>query len=229
MSVKSTVNALMDIAGLRKTLESAHDRRNELVEKQSAIQLQIKKLQSAPLNRADLESILLRDIAEQQRQALADDEFVAVLKYAQSRGIREQLNQTAPSASPFDDSQYNKAIQARLVAIIADPAVILSRLKPAIDKIDFREAGPALEDRKKQIGDLAKQVAALTTEITDLTELLDVDVRKNYTPTGPKIGDRKLIDGSWAEWAVLVAGTSPGWLFDPVPHNGPAATPITRY
>ena len=229
MSVKSTVNALMDIAGLRKTLESAHDRRAELVEKLKTIQTQIKRLQSLPLTRADLEAALLRDIAEQQRLALIDEDFIGVLKYAQSRGIREQLAGTSPTTSPFDDSQYNKAIQSRLLAIIGDPAKILSRLKPAIDKIDFRDAGPALADRKSQIAELEKQVAALTTEISDLTELLDVDVRKNYTPQGPQIGDRKLIDGSWATWESILPGSHPGWNFDPTPHSGPAAEPITRY
>ena len=127
---------------------------------------------SAPLCRADLESILIRDIAAQQQAALESDELISDLAYVQSKAISNQLAGTAPSASPLTSGKYSQDVLNRLVFALGDPAEILKRLGPAIDKISFKTAGPALTERKKQIAVLDKTIAGLRSDLAEIEAVL---------------------------------------------------------
>ena len=219
-----------DIAAIRRGIESARNRRNELVESLRSIREQQNKLESAPLNRADFEAQLIADIEAQQAEALIGDDLLSGLEYSRTRSIKECMSGNAPSFSPFTDLHFSRAVVNKLLVAIGDPAAIIKRLKPALDRLDWKNCGPALAERKLQLADLAAKIGVIQSEIGEIEDLLDnADPREVTAAPGPKIGDRRCFDGDWAEWKVLVAGTSPGWCFDSTPHSGPAPLPITRY
>ena len=228
--MSTIANTKNDIAAIRRGIESARNRRNELVESLRSIREQQNKLESAPLNRADFEAQLIADIEAQQAEALIGDDLLSGLEYSRTRSIKEAVAGNAPSFSPFTDLHFSRAVVNKLLVAIGDPAAIIKRLKPALDRLDWKNCGPALAERKLQLADLAAKIGVIQSEIGEIEDLLDnADPREVTAAPGPQLGERRMIDGSWATWEAILPGSHPGWNFDPTPHSGPAALPITRY
>ena len=228
--MSSIANTKNDIAAIRRGIESARTRRNELVESLREIKTQQKRLESAPLNRADFEAQLISDIEAQQAETLIGDDLLSGLEYSRVRSIKECMSGNAPSFSPFTDQHYSRAVVNKLLVAIGDPASIVKKLKPALDRLDWKNSGPALAERKLQLADLAAKIGVIQSEIGEIEDLLDnADPREVTAAPGPQLGERRMIDGSWATWEAILPGSHPGWNFDPTPHSGPAALPITRY
>ena len=68
------------VADLRAMIEQTRNSRVEFGEKLAAAEAERSQLLSAPLNRADLEAVLVRDIAAQQAAALENEELLAELR-----------------------------------------------------------------------------------------------------------------------------------------------------
>ena len=206
------------ISELRNFLTEARMGRADIAKQLSAAESERAALLSAPLCRADLEAILVRDIAAQQQSALESDELVAELAYAQSRAISHQLAGDAPSASPFVSGKYSQSILDRLLFALGDPAEILKRLAPAISRIDFKSAGPALTERKKQIAALDKTISSLRDDLAEIEAVLSNANPNAVQSSEPKPGERReLSPGRWAKWDFMPHQTTGFWNYEDAP------------
>lgn len=192
------------VADLRAMIEQTRNSRVEFGEKLAAAEAERSQLLSAPLNRADLEAVLVRDIAAQQAAALENEELLAEFRYTQARGIQNQILGDAASSSPFVAGKYSQSVLDRLVFAMGDPANILQRLKPALDKIDFRKCGPALAERKNRLAAVEKTIAGLRAELAEIDSVLRNAEPNVHHPIEPKVGERReLSPGQWAVWQVM--------------------------
>ena len=209
------------ISDLRDLITNARMGRADIAKQLSAAESERAALLSAPLCRADLEAILVRDIAAQQQAALESDELVAELAYAQSRAISHQIAGDAASISPFVAGKYAQSILDRLVFALGEPAEILKRLAPAIDKISFKTAGPSLLERRKLIAALDKTIAGLRDDLGEIEAVLSNANPNVVTKVEPRAGERReLAPGQWHTWQVM-------------PHSGqgfwqPEGQPVLR-
>ena len=211
---KSAINELRNLIG------AARQNRADLAEQLSALEAEKRALLKAPLNRADVESILRRDVAAQQKQALQADSILhSEIESLQTRSISAQLSGTAANYSPFESSQFSSSLLDKLLLIIATPAEIVARLKPALDSLDYKKAGPPLTERRVKIAGLDAKIADLQAELSQFAELLsDTDVGLTAAAPGPAMGERRCFDGGhWATWGQMTSSGSPGWIFDPKP------------
>ena len=206
------------ISELRNYLTEARRAKNDVAAQLDAAEAERKTLLSAPLTRADLEAALLRDIQAQQATALENDDLLAELRYSQSRGIKSQLAGDAPSASPFISGKFSQDILDRIVFALGDPVEILKRLKPVIGKIDFRDAGPSLEDRKTRLAALDKTIAGLRDELAEIDHLLTNANPAINTLQEPKTGERReMAPGEWATWRYMPGQQTGFWDWDSRP------------
>ena len=212
-------HARTTIDSLRDLLTGARMSRADIAKQLSAAESERAALLSAPLCRADLESILVRDIQAQQAAALESDDLISDLAYVQSKAISNQMAGTAPSASPFVAGKYSQDVLNRLVFALGDPAEILKRLGPAIDKISFKTAGPSLAERKKQIAALDKTIAGLRDDLAEIEAVLsNADTSKITGPAEPKSGERReMAPGEWATWRYMPGQQTGFWDWDSRP------------
>ena len=219
MSVKGMmISARSAVESLRSMISTTHVAKNDISAALTAAESERRSLLSAPLNRADLESVLVRDIAAQQAAALANEELLADLRYTQTSAIKNQLEGTAASSAPFTAGKYSQTIIDRLVFAMGDPAEILKRLKPAIDRLDFKTAGPAMADRKVKIAALDKTIAGLRNDLAEIESVLsnaDPTVQQN---TEPRPGERREIaPGRWAVWRYMPHQIEGFWDYEDSP------------
>ena len=205
MSVKNlAITAKSAIESLRSMISTTHVAKNDISAALTAAESERRSLLSAPLNRADLESVLVRDIAAQQAAALANEELLADLRYTQTSAIKNQLEGTAASSAPFTAGKYSQTIIDRLVFAMGDPAEILKRLKPAIDRLDFKTAGPSMTERKTRLSALDKTIASLRADLAEIDDVLANSNPAIQTRVEPKVGERKeLSPGNWSVWMVM--------------------------
>ena len=219
MSVKNlAITAKSAIESLRSMISTTHVAKNDISAALTAAESERRSLLSAPLNRADLESVLVRDIAAQQAAALANEELLADIRYSQTSAIKHQIEGTAASSSPFTSGKYSQSVLDRLVFAMGDPAEILKRLKPAIDRLDFKTAGPAMADRKVKIAALDKTIAGLRNDLAEIESVLsnaDPTVQQN---TEPRPGERREIaPGRWAVWRYMPHQIEGFWDYEDSP------------
>ena len=192
------------ISELRNLISATHGTKNDIATALTAAESERRQLLSAPLNRADLEAVILRDIALQQSDALNNEELLAELAYSQSRGIPNQLSGDAASSSPFIASGFSQPILDRLIFALGDPAEILKRLKPVIDRLDFSSAGPSMAERKTRLATLDKTIAGLRDELAEITDVLANSNPAVVTKVEPRVGERReLSPGQWSVWQVM--------------------------
>ena len=205
MSVKGMmINARSAVESLRSMISTTHVAKNDISAALTAAESERRSLLSAPLNRADLESVLVRDIAAQQAAALANEELLADIRYSQTSAIKHQIEGTAASSSPFTSGKYSQSVLDRLVFAMGDPATILTRLKPAIDRLDFKTAGPSMTERKTRLSALDKTIASLRADLAEIDDVLANSNPAIQTRVEPKVGERKeLSPGNWSVWMVM--------------------------
>lgn len=219
MSVKGMmISARSAVESLRSMISTTHVAKNDISAALTAAESERRSLLSAPLNRADLEAIILRDIRAQQADALANEELLADIRYTQTSAIKHQIEGTAASSSPFTSGKYSQSVLDRLVFAMGDPAEILKRLAPAINKIDFKTAGPAMADRKVKIAALDKTIAGLRNDLAEIESVLsnaDPTVQQN---TEPRPGERReLSPGRWAVWRYMPHQIEGFWDYEDSP------------
>ena len=219
MSVKNlAITAKSAIESLRSMISTTHVAKNDISAALTAAESERRSLLSAPLNRADLEAVLVRDIETQQAAALANEELLADIRYSQTRAIQNQLEGNAASSSPFNAGEYSQTMIDRLVFAMGDPATILTRLKPAIDRLDFKTAGPSMTERKTRLSALDKTIASLRADLAEID-----DVLANSNPTvqqnvEPKPGERREIaPGRWAVWRYMPHQIEGFWDYEDSP------------
>ena len=219
MSVKGMmINARSAVESLRSMISTTHVAKNDISAALTAAESERRSLLSAPLNRADLESVLVRDIAAQQAAALANEELLADIRYTQTSAIKHQLQGDAASSSPFVSGGYSQTMIDRLILAMGDPAEILKRLKPAIDRLDFKTAGPAMADRKTRLSALDKTITGLRADLAEIESVLS-----NSNPTvqqnvEPKPGERREIaPGRWAVWRYMPHQIEGFWDYEDSP------------
>lgn len=219
MSVKGMmINARSAIESLRDLIGTTHQTKSAIAEQLSQAESERRSLLSAPLNRADLEAIILRDIRAQQADALANEELLADIRYTQTSAIKHQLQGDAASSSPFVSGGYSQTMIDRLILAMGDPAEILKRLKPAIDRLDFKTAGPAMADRKVKIAALDKTIAGLRNDLAEIESVLsnaDPTVQQNVEPSPGE--RRELSPGRWAKWDFMPHQTTGFWNYEDSP------------
>ena len=219
MSVKGMmINARSAIESLRDLIGTTHQTKSAIAEQLSQAESERRSLLSAPLNRADLEAIILRDIRAQQADALANEELLADIRYTQTSAIKHQLQGDAASSSPFVSGGYSQTMIDRLILAMGDPAEILKRLMPAIDRLDFKTAGPAMADRKTRLSALDKTITGLRADLAEIESVLS-----NSNPTvqqnvEPKPGERREIaPGRWAVWRYMPHQIEGFWDYEDSP------------
>ena len=205
MSAKGIVaTAKSAISELRNLISTTHVAKNDISAALTAAESERRSLLSAPLNRADLEAVLVRDIAAQQADALANEELMADIRYTQTSAIKHQLQGDAASSSPFTASVFNQSVLDRMIFALGDPAEILKRLKPVIDRIDFKTAGPSMAERKTRLATLDKTIAGLRTELAEIDSVLHNADPTVVTKQDPRPGERReLSPGEWSVWMVM--------------------------
>jgi hypothetical protein len=215
-AMSATKTAIND---LRDLLTNARMGRADIAKQLANAESERAALLSAPLNRSDLESILIRDIQAQQAAALESDDLISDLAYVQSKAISNQMAGTAPSASPFVAGKYSQDVLNRLFFALGDPAEILKRLAPAISKIDFKSAGPSLTERRKLIATLDKTIAGLRDDLAEIEAVLsNADTSKVTGPAEPKTGERReMAPGEWATWRYMPGQQTGFWDWDSRP------------
>ena len=218
MSRSIIASAKSAISELRTLLTTTTVAKNDIAAALNQAESERRSLLSAPLCRADLEAVILRDIAAQQADALNNEELLAELAYSQSRGIANQIQGDAASSSPFTAAAFNQAVLDRMIFALGDPATILQRLKPAIDKIDFSGAGPALSERKARIAALDKTIASLRNELAEIDSVLHNADPTVVTKQEPRPGERReLSPGRWARWDFMPHQTTGFWNYEDSP------------
>jgi hypothetical protein len=206
-----------DIEKVRAALSGIRSRRAVLVSQLGELDAESQTLKTAPLTRDDFEAVLIRDVAAQQSNALADAELIAELEYLRSRNVQNQLAGDAGNMSPFMRQQYNQSIVDRLLAVSVAPRDIVKRLSPAIDTLDFSQSGPPLAERKARLAEIEKQRQAIQSELTEIEALLaNADPNRMYAVAEPKVGERREINGRWATYSQLPNGVR-AWDFDDHP------------
>ncbi len=132
-----------------------------------ALNQERKTLSEAPLNKADLRDALAHDIA--QRAAEAAPEVLYLIQDARTRcGTRV--------TDPDDNANYSPVPakpSRELLALLLGPDLILSALAPLIDKIDFKDSGLPINERRGRIAEIDKELTALRSEQTDLKTALN--------------------------------------------------------
>lgn len=218
MSRSIIASAKSAISELRTMLTTTHVAKNDIAAALTAAESERRQLLSAPLCRADLEAVLIRDLQAQQGDALANEELMADIRYTQTSAIKHQLQGDAASSSPFTAAAFNQAVLDRLIFALGDPATILQRLKPAIDKIDFSSAGPALSERKARIAALDKTIASLRNELAEIDSVLHNADPTVVTKQDPRPGERReLSPGRWARWDFMPHQTTGFWNYEDSP------------
>ena len=218
MSRSIIASAKSAISELRTLLTTTTVAKNDIAAALNQAESERRALLSAALNRADLEAIILRDVAAQQSDALNNDELLAELAYSQSRGIANQIQGDAASSSPFTAAGFNQAVLDRLIFALGDPATILNRLKPVIDRIDFSGAGPALAERRVRLASLEKQISGLRNELAEIDDVLANSNPTVSTKQEPKAGERReLSPGRWARWDFMPHQQVGFWNYEDSP------------
>lgn len=218
MSKGIIASAKSAISELRTLITTTHVAKNDIAAALTAAESERRSLLSAPLNRADLEAVLIRDLQAQQADALANEELLADIAYTQSRGIANQLEGNAASSSPFTASVFNQSVLDRLIFALGDPAEILKRLKPVIDRIDFKSAGPAMAERKTRLASLEKQISGLRNELSEIDDVLANSNPAVVTKSEPKPGERReLSPGRWGTWRYMPHQITGFWDYDDAP------------
>ena len=218
MSKGIIASAKSAISELRTLITTTHSTKNDIAAALTAAESERRSLLSAPLNRADLEAVILRDIALQQSDALANEELMADIRYTQTSAIKHQLQGDAASSSPFTASVFNQSVLDRMIFALGDPAEILKRLKPVIDRIDFKTAGPSMAERKTRLATLDKTIAGLRTELAEIDSVLHNADPTVVTKQDPRPGERReLSPGRWARWDFMPHQTTGFWNYEDSP------------
>ena len=206
------------ISELRNLISATHGTKNDIATALTAAESERRSLLSAPLNRADLEAVLIRDLQAQQADALASEELLADIRYTQTSAIKNQIQGDAASSSPFIAGGYSQAVLDRLIFALGDPAEILKRLKPVIDRLDFKTAGPSMAERKTRLATLDKTIAGLRDELAELADVLANSNPTVSTKQEPKAGERReLSPGRWAVWRYMPHAINGFWDYDDAP------------
>ena len=204
MSRSIITSAKSAISELRTLLTTTTVAKNDIAAALNQAESERRSLLSAPLCRADLEAVILRDIALQQAAALQNEELLADIRYTQTSAIKHQLEGNACSSSPFTASVFNQSVLDRLIFALGDPATILTRLKPAIDRLDFKTAGPSMAERKTRLAALDKTIAGLRDELAEIADVLANSNPAVVTKVEPRVGERReLSPGQWSVWQVM--------------------------
>lgn len=206
------------VAELRALVEKTRYSRADLAQQLQDAESERKRLLSAPLCRADLESVLLRDLKAQQQAALDSDELLADLRYTQTSAISHQLSGDAASSSPFVSGNYSQSLIDLLIFALGDPDAILKRLQPVIDRIDFKTAGPPLSERASRLSALDKTLTALRADLAEIESVLSNADPNQPTRNDPKPGERReLAPGRWAVWLIMPHSQVGFWQWEGEP------------
>jgi hypothetical protein len=213
------MDLLSGLNSLRELLSSARNRQAELQARILELQAQRRSLVAAPLNRADTEATILAALTAQCARALSDPGLLRDISDARNAGPelldRDNALPGLTPVYPVVAYAASADLLDRLTALLATPGEILSRLKPAFDNLDWTQSGKPLSERRKAVVVLDKEIAGLQGELSSLqASLATTEAEAPPAATGPQLGERRLIDGTWARYGAIYPGQPPGWIYE---------------
>lgn len=204
---------------LRAALSQGRQSATLLKSKLAELKAERAKIASAPLTREDTESLLLASLQRQCQETLLDEGLLRELTDLQGQGrylIDMNVNPACTPLTPEVGNVCTQSLLLRIQALLSEPDAILARLKPALDRLDFSQAGRPLDKRRAKVATLDAEISRIQSELDSLeTAIAGVSDVSAPTPSlDPAFGERRQIDGSWATWGSFYAGGKPGWVYD---------------
>ncbi|MGB5832713.1 MAG: hypothetical protein WBG92_12075 [Thiohalocapsa sp.] len=167
-----------------------------------AIKARMRSLRNAPLGRDDTETALKRALTESAAESLTTVAMAEQLDYIRRAADTELTKQPCALLAPVPPRPEEAA--RLLLAVMATPAALVKSLKPALDALDFSDAGPSLAERKPEIDHHEKTLADLEAEQNDIGAALTaagIAVAGLRDAKDPKPGDQvKVSDHTGQRW-----------------------------
>lgn len=165
------------LAALRKAFSDGQRDLSAMREEIAQLEARKKYLRTAPLTLEDTRALLVTIIRDQQHTArlLGQDRLEDIRK--QGIGLYSGENEAdfelgpdgaSDSWSPFWATDHRPTVINLLVLALGDPETIAERLDPIVARLDFTQAGPPIEARKKELVDIERRLTVLHTQVNEL-------------------------------------------------------------
>lgn len=195
---------------LRNALFGARQSQESLRAKLAELRSERRRIATALLDRADTEAALLQMI---QRQCDVSQDAMLLREISDARQLAPHVADGLPIHDaliiPELGNAANQTLINRLMSVLATPEMILERLKPALDSLDWDASGKPMGRRKQRLAALDKEIAAVETELAGLESA--IASTQDVAPADePHLGDIRVINGQRAQWRRI--GTdAPAW------------------
>ena len=177
-----------------------------------------------PLNRTDLEDALRADLEAAAELALRDGDM--------ERTLAECRDRPAARIDNAADRALYLPIPSRItpehLVLYFGPDRILEALQPALARLTFDGAGPALAERRARLVEIDREIAAVTRQREELDRVLGEEEAPPSAPSGPQPGDKlpavknhdgRMMEATWIRRQMGDTGHfSEGWHWHEVGH-----------
>lgn len=178
------------------------------------LQRERQELLHAPLNRNDLEQALLDDLKATAAEGLRDGEMNAILADCQRHpAARIESFDTRALFPPFP----TRGTHNELMVLLLGVDNIMAALKPALDRLDYSQAGAPVAQRRARLAEIDRELADLASQKADLEEALGEPTPTPRKAPEPRVGDTMEKIGPYGETLVGTyanpTGHGGGWIW----------------